>query len=371
MKKIVFKIVCLCLGFAMIAGVAIQRDHRIFGVELDKKDNAVSQTENAKPEEWVDENGARVISTTEFGKEFIGYNANIPLQIYLKENKIEKVEVLDNEETPSFMVRVEKQGLLDAWNGLTPEEALEKPVDVVSGATYSSDAIIKSVQKTMIYVADNPTAQKTTPNLDFKFFALLIVILSGLILPFFIKSKLFRTIQLLLNVAVLGFWTCRFLSLSLLTGFVANKFEFWSASITLLLLVAALVYPLFGKKDYYCLWICPMGSLQELMGKIVPFKVKMSLQWIQILTWFRRILWFALMVTLWLGVGFDLMNYEFFVAFMLADAGWIVLVCAAVILLLSCVIPRPYCRFVCPTGTWVKFTVGDEFKCKSQKNCQN
>lgn len=367
MKKVVFKIACLCLGFIMIAGVAIQRDQRIFGVALNE--DRTEQTKNTKPEEWLDEKGVRVISTAEFGKEFIGYNANIPLQIYLKDNKIEKVEALENEETPSFFDRVVKQGLLDSWNGLTPEEALKKQVDVVSGATYSSDAIIKSVQKTMLYVADNPNYTSAKPNLDIKFFVVVVVILSGLILPFFIKSKLFRTIQLVLNVAVLGFWTCRFLSLSLLTGLVANKFEFWSVAITLLLLIAALIYPLWGKKDYYCLWLCPMGSFQELMGKIVPFKVKMSAQWVQILTWFRRILWFVLMLMLWLGIGFDLLNYEFFVAFMLVDAGWIVLTFAGVILLLSCIIPRPYCRFVCPTGTWVKIAVGEEFKI-AKKKCQ-
>lgn len=365
MKKVIFKIFCLCLGFVMIAGVAIQRDQRIFGIELEKNNNA--QTENSKPEEWIDENGTRVISTVEFGKEFIGYNANIPLHIYLKNNKIEKIEALENEETPSFFDRVVKQGLLDSWNGLTPKEALQNKVDVVSGATYSSDAIIKSVQKTMAYVADNRNYTNAKPNLDVKFFVVVAVILSGLILPFFIKSKAFRIIQLVLNVAILGFWTCRFLSLSLIIGFVSNKFEFWSAAITLLLIIAALIYPLFGKKDYYCMWLCPMGSFQELMGKIVPFKVKLSAKWLQILTWLRRILWFALMLLLWMGIGFDLLNYEFFVAFMLADASRIVLICAGVILLLSCIIPRPYCRFVCPTGTWVKITVGEEFKC-AKKN---
>ena len=131
MKKVVFKIACLCIGFIMIAWVAIQRDQRIFGVAL--SENRTEQTINSKPEEWIDENGVRVISTDEYGKEFIGYNANIPLCIYLKDNRIEKIEALENEETPSFFARVEKQGLLESWNGLTPEEALKKQVGADRG----------------------------------------------------------------------------------------------------------------------------------------------------------------------------------------------------------------------------------------------
>ena len=71
-----------------------------------------------------------------------GYNGNTPLLIALDaENRIMRVVVLPNHETPRFAERVEAGGLYDSWNGLTVEEALDKQVDAVSGATYTSNGV--------------------------------------------------------------------------------------------------------------------------------------------------------------------------------------------------------------------------------------
>lgn len=76
-----------------------------------------------------------------------GFNGPTPLQIALDaDGKIIEVRVLDNNETPSFLKRVVDAGFLDSWNGLTVEEALNKEVDAVSGATYSSKGILNSLK---------------------------------------------------------------------------------------------------------------------------------------------------------------------------------------------------------------------------------
>lgn len=36
-------------------------------------------------------------------------------------------------------------GLYEAWNGLTPDEALNKQVDAVSGATFTSNGVKNSL----------------------------------------------------------------------------------------------------------------------------------------------------------------------------------------------------------------------------------
>ncbi|MCR5013376.1 MAG: FMN-binding protein [Bacteroidales bacterium] len=76
-----------------------------------------------------------------------GFNGPTPLQIAFDKNgKIVEVRVLDNEETPNFLKRVVDAGFLESWNGLSAEEALAKDVDAVSGATYSSNGIQKSLK---------------------------------------------------------------------------------------------------------------------------------------------------------------------------------------------------------------------------------
>ena len=54
--------------------------------------------------------------------------------------------MLENNETPKFLQRVIDAGFLESWNGLTVEEALNKEVDAVSGATYSSNGIKNSLK---------------------------------------------------------------------------------------------------------------------------------------------------------------------------------------------------------------------------------
>ena len=76
-----------------------------------------------------------------------GFNGPTPLLIALDaEGRIKTVALLENEETPRFVHRVEKGGLYDAWIGLTVDEALNKDVDAVSGATYTSNGVENSLK---------------------------------------------------------------------------------------------------------------------------------------------------------------------------------------------------------------------------------
>ena len=75
-----------------------------------------------------------------------GYNGPTPLLIALDaDGRIKNVVLLENQETPRFAQHVVNGGLYDAWNGLTVNEALDKDVDAVSGATYTSNGVKKSL----------------------------------------------------------------------------------------------------------------------------------------------------------------------------------------------------------------------------------
>lgn len=88
-----------------------------------------------------------VLLSSPYSDDIKGFNGPTPLQIALdKEGKILEVRVLQNNETPNFLKRVVDAGFLNAWNGLTVKEALDKEVDAVSGATYSSNGIQKSLK---------------------------------------------------------------------------------------------------------------------------------------------------------------------------------------------------------------------------------
>lgn len=90
-------------------------------------------------------NGVYIVNTTKLGADVQGYNGPTPLNIYIKGDKIEKIEALPNDETPRFFEMV-KTGLLKKWNGMTVEQAASANVDAVTGATYSSNAVKENVR---------------------------------------------------------------------------------------------------------------------------------------------------------------------------------------------------------------------------------
>lgn len=100
------------------------------------------------------EDGMTVINTTSIAKSVKGYTGATPLKIYIKGKKIVKIEALKNQETPKFFSLVKRQ-LLDKWNGKTVKEASKMKVDGVTGATFSSNAVIKNVEMGLEYYKKN------------------------------------------------------------------------------------------------------------------------------------------------------------------------------------------------------------------------
>ena len=100
------------------------------------------------------ENGVYVVNTTTIGKDVKGYIGPTPLKIYIQKNKVQKIEALKNQETPKYFAKVKRQ-LLDKWNGKTVNEAMKMKVDGVTGATYSSEAVIKNVRLGLGYYKKN------------------------------------------------------------------------------------------------------------------------------------------------------------------------------------------------------------------------
>ena len=96
------------------------------------------------------ENGLTVINTTSLADDVEGYAGTTPLKIYLRKNKIERIEALPNAETPQYFALI-KRDLLTKWNGLSVKKAAALEVDVVTGATYSSEAVIENVRRGLQY----------------------------------------------------------------------------------------------------------------------------------------------------------------------------------------------------------------------------
>ncbi|MBR5052310.1 MAG: FMN-binding protein [Bacteroidaceae bacterium] len=91
-----------------------------------------------------------IINTTSLATDIEGYVSTTPVKVYIQAGKVLKVEALENEETPKYFDMVVK-GLLKKWNGKPVKTADKQKVDVVTGATVSSEAVIENVRRGIAY----------------------------------------------------------------------------------------------------------------------------------------------------------------------------------------------------------------------------
>lgn len=352
-NKLWVNAVSLLTVFLMMAAAAIMRDGRLFGHDLTATDSeagkAATVTENP--------DGSVTVNTTGLSSDFIGYAGPVPVDITLRDGRIERVEPLENTETPAFFNKITSSGLLERWQGMTPAEAAEAEVDAVTGATYSSTALIGNVRAGMKQYA-RVNSGFSLPKRDLSYWLALMVALMAALLPLFIKNEKYNFLQQILNIGVLGFLTGSFVDYTNVLNVVSNGLNAGSSLVMIVLLFVAFFYPLFGLHGHYCAHVCPLGSLQEVAHGVFPsrFQVRVGARTVKVLTWVRTLLWAGLMLCLWLGFFASWIDYELFVAFLVSDAPVWMLVAGGAFTVLSLFVRRPYCRFLCPTGCMLRIS---------------
>lgn len=86
-----------------------------------------------------------VVNTLQSGKSVKGFAGPVPVEMTVANGKIRAVRALPNHETPAYFDKVLKSGILQKFVGMTPAKAARTQVDAVSGATYSSRALIENI----------------------------------------------------------------------------------------------------------------------------------------------------------------------------------------------------------------------------------
>ena len=380
------RLLSLVVVVLILAAAAILRDGRILGHDL-REAHEAKALKNDTLEMTPD--GAFVVNTKPLAKDVQGYGGPVPLKIHIKDGRVATVEAEPNAESPDFFNRAKE--LLNHWQNKSVDEALAEEVDAVSGATFSSRAIIANMQRGLAYakqhgqwgedgsvgalgtsaspiVGGSAGALETSapPIVGSSVGALetsappivaLIVVLLGAVVPLFYNNRRLHLVQLAVNVVVLGLWTGTFVSYTLFLRIFSGGVSLsaiGALAAPLLMLIVALIYPLAGRSGHYCANICPFGSAQELAGKLSRRKLRITPRVLKLLSVLRNLLWGVLMALLLTGTCTAWIDYELFTAFLYSSASVWVIVLAALFLVLSVWVPRPYCRFVCPTGALIK-----------------
>ncbi|MFA6809399.1 MAG: FMN-binding protein, partial [Eubacteriales bacterium] len=205
----------------------------------------------------------------------IGYAGPIEVMTLIGTTGIvEDLIVTQNVETPSFFSRVMANGYLDKFvrKNVTDEFQVDKDIDGITNATYTSNGIANAVKKTAHNIAINQLSLEVPHNQKMNFpkenFIILGLIALTIVLDRFGYSKL-RYITLLFGLIFIGFLQKSPISLGNIATIISGNIpSFSEIPFWFLMVIGLLVIIIVTGKNLYCYWLCPFGAIAEVTSKL-------------------------------------------------------------------------------------------------------
>jgi len=321
---------------------------------------------------WVCQRGEKkevILDSKDYSPEIKGFGGPIRLLIKIDEGKkINEIKVIEHKETPSYIKGLDK--FLQQFRGRSLKDNFSlKNVDTISGATITSSAIIKIINE----ISSKINSRKIEKELTFNFsnYLLIIFFISiGILLYFLNPPLLLRKIYLILGIILLGL-RFNFIFSSYHLSNLLN-FNFPSPEFLPLLLIHLLPILLgIFLGGFWCGWICPFGSLQEVIN-LYPKKISSSLD--KKARYFKYILLTIFIVVITTQKNAHLFTQEPLNIFFLHPFQInINKTLGLLILLFSLFFPRFWCRYFCLCGAFLslfnKFYLFKKLTLKKYKNC--
>ncbi len=280
-----------------------------------------------------------------------GFGGKVEVFVLIdKSNRVSAVFQGKNSETCSYIAMLKDRNFYKNWNGLKIEKAIEKEVDTVTGATTSSNAIKEMVKKNLnLYEGKTFPKISESKSLDFiSTLAMLFFILSVLFFFFPGKTKKFRIILIVLSVLIPGVSAVQFSSMEIFENWLKNGLS--TSTVAVFIITAtSMLLSLWKKRNIYCYYYCPMGSLQELIYKVPLPKLSVKPSVFKALLYIRTVFLLLIIVFMLTELFDDYSVFEPFSAFRINTAAISSIIILILSTLLSVLIPRPWCR-ICPTG---------------------
>lgn len=249
----------------------------------------------------------------------------------------------------------------ERFNGLTVKELAkidldEMRVEGVSGATMTSMSIAYGLPKAAEAALEPPAIVERRFVVAPRDIGTVTVLLVASTFCFtrLRGNRVARLAFQLVLVGYFGFVNGDMLSQALFVGWAQSGVP-WRLAPGLLALVAmSLVTPTVSKKNLYCHHICPFGAAQQLIRNRLPWKLRLSSRLSRALLTIPTVLLIVVLLTAMLHWPVNLAGIEPFDAFFFLEViGVASIVVALTGLLASAFVPMAYCRFACPTGTFL------------------
>ena len=172
-------------------------------------------------------------------------------------------------------------------------------------------------------------------------------------LAFFTKNAAIRWVSLGVTFVVLGYVDGGFLSVSHITAAIWVGPSVFLGDLPLLLMVTFTVLALLFWGRVFCGYLCPFGALQDFIDAVVPKRFQTSLGPRAHRLGLKGKYGVLAVIVVPALAGSEASLYQYFEPFgtvFSIGPGKVLWAIAGTILLASAVIPRFYCRYVCPLG---------------------
>jgi len=291
-------------------------------------------------------------------QEEIGYGGPmiVATEVGLDGNII-NVFTLSYKETRSFYAKLQNNHFFDQFIGMpvTSPFILKQDVDVVSGATISSVAFTKTIERTAHYTGREFLGY-TIPERTIKWkFGIneigLILLFAFAFIAIYKKKKILTSISLGLSFIYLGFYLNSSLSVSsfgnLLLGYLPN---FQSHLFWWILVGVSISSAIFLKKNVYCSNMCPFHAVQKGLIYISGIKFRLSRRVQKIAKHTSKFLLWASLMLIFISSNPTLASYEPFAMFFSLEGVGIQWYILPAVLIGSIFLSDFFCKYFCPVG---------------------
>ena len=304
-----------------------------------------------------------IFSSENFAPQISGFGGKINLAIFIDPaGKLLDFQIITSNETPEYLKKViDKKNLL-LGKYLFNRQPFSQ-TDAVTGATISYNAIIASLQTSAQEFArqeldkNKPSAEtkETAVARPFDYAALFLAaaIAASLIIISLGGYKI-RLAILLINFIVAGVLFNAQYSLVQVSNLLTLNLPAVAFGVAFLItaIVPVLVI-IFG--NIYCGYLCPFGALQELVGSVVPRRLKTSVpaSISRNLTFVKYLLLFIFIIAFFVSRNQSTLSSDPLVSIFSRSITPYIITIAIVALAGSLFYTRLFCRFLCPTGAFL------------------
>ena len=291
---------------------------------------------------------------------FTGFTSEIDTLVGMTpEGVISRLEIIHHDETPSYIRMILDAGLLSAFPGVEMRSGFPD-IEAVSGATLSSEALIRDIQSSASAVARAAYGMEIPPLPELAgksrwYLDCLLVLLLFLSVALARKyrHRRLRSVPLLLGFLGIGLYLNSPLSLNHLVNLASlhpPSLLRHPGLFTLLFLTLAVTL---ASGNHYCSHLCPFAGVLELGAAVVPPKIQVSPEWLRR----GQVLRYAILFLVTVGIfglgGQSLAYLEPYPYLFAGTANVFLWLYISLTVIFSVVSRRLWCRNCCPTGAFL------------------